>query len=169
MSLILYAILAAVALGAIYGVDLSRQKVGADKQMAKDAIVYNACVKDKDAAVTANASLQIDVEKYRGTVELQNKAVDRLATVSKAMLDAQVKGAIKVQEKTAILSREKADLDAALRDRGDSGTCDQRLARMGAMLRDAMKQQNRDHPEAAARESLGLPPRSDGVTIKAPR
>lgn len=168
MSLILCAILAAVALGGMYAVDLSRQKVGAEKQLAKDTVVFNACVKDRDAAVTANASLQNDIEKYRVLVVEQNKAMDKMVDVSKAMRTAQVKGAIQAQDKIKALSLEKIDLDAALRDRGDSGTCDQRLARVSAMLREAMRQQARDHPEKAARDVLGLPPK-DAVTIRPPR
>ncbi len=115
VQIIFYLVLAAAASAAIYGLDRSRQNIGAAKQLAKDQPILEACKVDRDTAVKANQTLQVDVVRIGSERDQQSAAVKELA-------DAMTKQAA---DRNARLAAAKPRIDAL---RVDSGTLEQRLA-----------------------------------------
>jgi hypothetical protein len=183
ISLAIYAGIAAVALGAIYGFDKSRQNVGRDKQIAADAPVMELCsmfpskglfggtkasdpaecakhLRDSIAkgveAEAANVSLAKDVEAWKGQhaeCSAAVKRIERQVDVAKAAIAAR-----KPTDDKAIagINAGKDSMVAELATVGTRArTCEQQLAeRNAAWTAEAVRRQ-RDFPPTGAAPSSG--------------
>lgn len=153
IQILIYAAIAGAAWAAIHGFDLSRQKIGADRQLAQDTPIINACKVDRDTAVKANVSLQTDLARLGDDLGKQNKAVKDLADSM----------ALQLRDKDARIAAQSArlaayDSDAAaqrirLAANTKGKTCNETLFNVDADLRAIARQRMRDDGTKAPSDS----------------
>lgn len=174
------------ALGTVYGIDHSRQKIGMEKQLAIDqpilaecattfnapkpkdcALAMRAAVANAKTATEANATLQQDLQKLAGERQRCSDEVARLAAQSARMRMATAVRKPVEEQKVATLDLEKAELLAALGLADKGGTCEQQLARSAALWKKVAERRARDFPQPPPGSQQQQPDGGD-VIIKGP-
>lgn len=135
IQVLIYAAIAGAAWAAIHGFDLSRQKIGADAQLAKDTPIINACKIDRDTAVKANVGLQADVARIGDERDQQSKAVKELQDQMAAQQADKAKRIAAAKPKLDALRTESATLEQRLAANTEGKTCDEKLSNVDRDLR----------------------------------
>ena len=144
-TLVMYGVFAA-ALAAGYATwHHSIFKAGADAQLKKDEVTYNACVTDKNTAVAANKSLQSDIEVIKIDINQRNTEIDNLEKQLKQAIARRAKDKIRDEPfNTSLLNDKAAALAAAAIALG--GTCEEKMKRITVGLTGLAKREMQDRP-----------------------
>ncbi len=135
IRLIIYAVIAAAAFAAIHAFDLSRQKIGSDRQLAQDTPIINACKLDRDTAVKANQSLQGDVARIASERDEQSAAVKALQARTDAAEKDRIARLTAAKPRIAALQADSGTLEQRLALNTEGKTCDEKLSNVDRDLR----------------------------------
>lgn len=134
-QIIVYIVLAGLAFTAIHMFDLSRQNIGAAKQLAADKPIIEACKVDRDTAVKANASLQGDIERIGGERDKQSAAVKELSEKMQKQQADKVARLAAAKPRIDALRAESLTLEQRLAANSQGSTCDEKLQNIDRDLR----------------------------------
>lgn len=134
-QVIFYLVLAGAAAIAIHTFDLSRQNIGAAKQLAADTPIINACKLDRDTAVKANQSLQGDIARIAGERDQQSAAVRELADKMKQQQADKAARQAAAKPRIDALRADSLTLEQRLALNTEGKTCDEKLANIDRDLR----------------------------------
>lgn len=165
ISLAIYAGIAAVALGAIYAFDQSRQNIGERKARAELAPITGVCddfghklkpsdcaahirvaVKDRDTAIAANVALKADLGRLAIERQACNDEVDKLERRSAAAAAAAAARKPADDARIAAITPEREELIRVWGLPEPGGSCEARLAARDAMWKKVAEQRARDFP-----------------------
>lgn len=135
IQIIIYAVLAGLAFAAIHTFDLSRQKIGSDRQLAADKPIIEACKLDRDTAVKANVSLQTDVARIGAERDLQSAAVKKWQDDADARQAEKAKRVAATKQRIDALRAESGTLEQRLAANTEGKTCDEKLSNIDRDLR----------------------------------
>lgn len=136
---------------------------GKAEQLAIDAPLLEAkvnelavCATDKKTAIDANATLQLGVEKLKGILVDQNKAVEDITTkTDKAVADAHAAQALNARKIAAL----ESDTNMVFRNAAGALknlTCDQREKKYSDFVHDIAVREYADRPPKAVVPAAGL-------------
>lgn len=135
IQIAIYAAIAGAAWFAIHQFDLSRQNIGAARQLAADKPIIEACKIDRDTAVKANVSLQADVERIAGERDRQNAAVKALGDAAIAQDKARIARQAAAKPRIDALRADSLTLEQRLAANTEGKTCDEKLSNVDRDLR----------------------------------
>ncbi len=162
VQIIFYLVLAVAASAAIYGLDKSRQNIGAAKQLAKDEPILNACKADRDTAVKANEGLQGDLVRLGAERDRQSAAVKDLSdAMQKQQADKLVRVAA-AKPRIDALRADSAPLEQRLAANTEGKSCDEKLANVDRDLRAIVGGGVRELPPTPP-ATTKTPPKQKGV------
>ena len=135
ITLAIYGAIAAAAMLAIHSFLNGYKEKGAAEQLAADKPIIEACKVDRDTAVKANASLQVDVKRIGDERDLQSKAVQDLQASMAAKDAEKAKRQAADRPKIAALQSDTLTLEQRLSANTEGKTCDEKLSNVDRDLR----------------------------------
>jgi len=150
IQLAIYAALAAAAVAAVMGFLHHQQSIGAEKQLAKDRPIIQACVADRataigdrDKALAANKQLADDLTAQNAAAQAYYDQSERMKRASHAALEAALATG------KSLAADEAAARVKAMQAVQKGESCEQTLADIYADLRDMAVRKLRDRPGPA--------------------